>query len=60
VRIAARYRQKERNGRAERRDLGEREIDEDDAALDDMHAEVRVDSREDEAGRERRGQKREH
>ena len=38
--------------RAQRRDLRQREVDEDDAALDDVHAEVGVDAGEDEAGDE--------
>ena len=42
--------------RAQRRDLRQREVHEDDAALDHVHAEVGVDAGEDEAGHERRGQ----
>ena len=40
----------------ERRDLGEREIDEDDPPLDHVHAEVGVNAGQDQAGRERRGE----
>ena len=45
-----------RDGGAERRDLRERQVDEDDAALDDVHAEIGVDPGQDEAGGERRRQ----
>ena len=38
---------------AERRDLGEGEVHEDDTPLDDVDAEVRMDAREDEARDER-------
>ena len=38
---------------AERRDLGEREVHEDDAALDDVDAEIGVDPGQDEARDER-------
>ena len=54
VRIAAGERQQHRDRRAERRDLREREVDEDDAALDDVHAEVGVDAGENQAGGKRR------
>ena len=37
------------HGRSERRNLGEGKVHEDDAALDDMHAEIGVDSRQDQA-----------
>ena len=60
MRVAVRERHQQRDGGAERRDLGERQIDEDDAALDHVHAEVGVDAREDQAGSERRREKREH
>ena len=60
MRIAAGERQQHRDRRAERGDLGERQIDEDDAPLDDVHAEVGVDAGEDEAGDERRRQELEH
>ena len=56
VRIAARERHEHRDRRAERRDLRQRQIDEDDAALDDVQAEVGVDAGEDEACGEWRGQ----
>ncbi len=56
VRIAAGERQQHRERRAERRDLRERQVDEDDAALDDVHAEVGVDAGEDQAGGKRRRQ----
>ena len=42
---------------AERRDLREREVHEDDAALDDVQAEIGVDARDDQAGDDRRRQK---
>ena len=44
--------------RAERRDLREREVHEDDAALDDVQAEVGVDARDDQARGDRRGEER--
>mgnify|MGYP003693575313 CR=1 FL=1 len=56
VGIAAGERQQQRDGRAERRDLRQRQVHEDDAALDDVHAEVGVDAGEDQAGGERRRQ----
>ena len=56
VRIAARERQQQRDRRAERRDLRQREVDEDDAALDDVHAEIGVDAGQDQAGDEGRRQ----
>ena len=56
MRIAARDRHQQRDGGAERRDLREREVDEDDPALDDVHAQVGVDARQDQAGDERRRQ----
>ena len=56
VRIAAGARQQHRDRRAERGDLREREVDEDDAALDDVHAEIGVDAGQDQAGDERRRQ----
>jgi hypothetical protein len=56
VRVATRDRQQEGNGRAECGDLRQREIDEDDAALDDVDAKVSLDSREHEARHERRGE----
>ena len=43
----------QRDRRAERRDLREREVDEDHAALDDVQAEVGVDAGDDQAGGER-------
>ena len=46
----------QRDRRAERRDLRQREVDEDDAALDDVDAEVGVDAGQDQAGDERRRQ----
>ena len=42
---------------AERRDLRERQVDEDHAALDDVHAEVGVNAGQNQAGDERRRQK---
>ena len=54
MRIAAGERQQQRDGRAERGDLREREVDEDDPALDDVHAEVGVDAGQDQARDERR------
>ena len=54
MRIAAGERQQQRDRRAERGDLREREVDEDDAALDDVHAEVGVDAGQDQARDERR------
>ena len=45
-----------RHRRAERRDLRQRQVDEDHAALDDVHAEVGVDAGEDQAGGKRRRQ----
>ena len=42
--------------RAQRRDLREREVHEDDAALDDVQAQVGVDARDDERGGDRRKQ----
>ncbi len=54
MRIAVRQRQQQRDGRAERRDLRERQVDEDDAALDDVDAEVGVDAGQDQARDERR------
>ena len=54
MRVAARERQQQRDRRAERGDLRERQVDEDDAALDDVHAEVGVDAGEDQAGDEGR------
>ncbi len=44
------------DGRAERRNLRERQVDEDDAALDHVQAEVRVNAGDDEARRDRRGE----
>ena len=58
VRIAAEPRQQDRDRRAERGNLRQREVDEDDAPLDDVHAEVRVDAGDDQAGDERRREKR--
>ena len=58
--IAVRERHQQRDGGAERRNLRERQIDEDDAALDDVHAQIGVDAGEDQAGGERRREKREH
>ena len=57
MRIAAGQGHQQRDRGAERRDLREREVDEDDAPLDDVHAEVGVDAGQDQAGDERRGQK---
>ena len=58
--ITARKRQQQRDRGTKRRDLREREIDEDHPALDDVDAEVRVNPRKDEAGGEARRQKGEH
>ena len=49
-------RQQDRNRRPERCNLREREIDEDDPALDDVHAQIGVDPGQDETGDKRRGQ----
>ena len=57
VRIAARDRQQQGNGRPERRNLRERQVDEDDSALDHVHAEIRVDAGDDQARQERPLQK---
>jgi hypothetical protein len=46
------------HGRAEGGDLGEREVDEDDPPLDHVHAEVGVNPREDQPGREWNDEKR--
>ena len=51
VRVAARHRQQQRDRRAERGDLRQRQIHEDHPALDDVHAEVGVDAGQDQAGR---------
>jgi hypothetical protein len=56
VRVLVGEGQQQRDGGAERCDLGEREVDEDDAALDHVHAQVGVDAGQDQAGRERRRQ----
>ena len=45
------------DGRAQGRDLGQREVDEDHAALDHVHAQVGVDSGQDQARDEWRQQK---
>ena len=58
--IAVRPRRQQRDGGAERRDLRQRQVDENHAALDDVHAEVGVNAREDQAGRETRQQERQH
>ena len=42
------------HGRPERGDLGQRQVDENDAALDDVHPEIGVDSGQDQAGDESR------
>ena len=44
------------DGGAERGDLREREVDEDDPSLDDVQAQVGVDARDDQAGGNRRRQ----
>jgi hypothetical protein len=44
------------NRRAQRRDLRERKIHEDDAALDDVQPQIGVDARDDECGGDRRKQ----
>ena len=54
VRVAVGERQQQRDRRAERRDLRERQVDEDDAALDDVDAEIGVDAGQDQAGDKRR------
>ena len=59
VRIAAEPGQQDRDRGAERRDLREREVDEDDPPLDDVDAEVGVDAGDHQAGDERRREKRE-
>ena len=58
--IAARERQQQRDRGAERGDLREREVDEDDAPLHDVDAEIGVDAGEDQAGGEGREQEAEH
>ena len=60
VGVAVRNRQQQRNRGPERRNLREREIDENHAALDHMDAQIRVNAGKDEAGDEGRRQKREH
>jgi hypothetical protein len=57
VRVPAGERQQDRDRGAERGDLGEREVDEDDAPLDHVHAQVGVYPGEDQAGDERRREK---
>ena len=57
VRVAAGDRQQQRDRRAERGDLRQREIDEDHAALDDVDAEIGVNAGQDQAGGEGRRQK---
>ena len=49
-----------RDGRAERGDLRERQIHEDHAAFDDVHAQIGVDAGQNQAGDERRSQELEH
>jgi len=48
----------DRDGSAESGDLRQREIDEDHAALDNVHTEIRVDASQDQAGHERSNEKR--
>ena len=60
MRIASRDRQQDGDRRAQRRDLRERQIDEDDAAFDDVHAQVGVNTRQNETGDEGRRQKCQH
>ena len=57
VRIAAADRQQHGDGRAERRNLRQRQIDEDDAAFDHVNTEIGVNAGENQAGDERRRQK---
>jgi hypothetical protein len=56
VRIAVGDWQENANRRAERGDLREREVDEDDAPLDDVHTEIGVDAGQDQARHEWRGE----
>ena len=51
--VTAGDRQQQCHRGAERGKLRQREIDEDDAAFNDMYAEIGVDARQDEAGRKR-------
>ena len=60
VRVAGRDRHQQRDRPAERRNLRQRQVDEDDAALHDVDAEIRMNAGEDEAGDERRRQELEH
>ncbi len=46
MRIAAGDRQQDGDRRAKRRDLRQRQVHEDDAALDDVHAEIGVNARQ--------------
>ena len=48
----------QRHRRSERGDLRERKVDEDDAALHDVHAEVGMDAGQHEAGQKRQNEKR--
>jgi hypothetical protein len=57
VRVAARHREQQGDGAAERGDLRQGEIDEDHPTLDDVQAEIRMNARQDQARRERSGQK---
>ena len=60
VRVAMRDRHEDRDGRAERGDLCEREVDENDPSLDDVYAEVCMNPRENQTGDERRREERKH
>jgi hypothetical protein len=53
MRIAARKREEQRDRGAERGDLRQREVDEDHPPLDDVHAQVGVNPRQDQARHER-------
>ncbi len=58
--VTARNRQQQRDGPSECGNLRQREVDEDDPPLDDMHAQVRMNPRENQARHERRGEKLQH
>ena len=57
--ITAGKRHQDRDRPAKRRDLGQREVDEDDASLDNVNTEIGVNAGQNEAGGEWRRQERE-
>ena len=57
MRVAAGERHQHRDGRAERGNLRQRQVHEDDAALDDVHAQIGMNAGENQARDERRGEK---